>query len=360
MDARVWKMVMVLGTVLVFTLISVSPVVAEATSGDGPFDAMAPTEEWQTLDSGQYRWYVFHFDRVEDEMNHPIEIKMVAEPYNSALLTIRNQDQVDEWVREGEHLHFGCTTMVNEDADVNGKPDYQQWAGALTASGDYYLVVEHARDVSEQANYQFTINGHDITFPTLEAVEAEPVASLEPEPVAMADEGTMDENLTTETFALTIEPAAAAAELMGTGPDFAMAPTGAWTELKAGEYHWYKINYDYDDDWTEPMTIELYSDPLDAAVLTVRNGHQAELWRQDGTHEHFGCCVRPEVTSQVESDDEDDEEGLMIDETEKLAEAIWSAHMTESGEYYLVVEHAKNSTEPTFYRFDIAGQGVGF
>lgn len=348
------KMTMVLGTVLVLTLIMVTPVLAEVAVGDGPFDAMAPTEEWQTLDSGQYHWYVFNFD-YDDDLSKPIEIKMLAEPYASALMTIRNQDQVDEWVREGEHMHFGCTTMVNEDADVNGKPDYQQWAGALTASGDYYLVVEHARDMSEPANYQFTINGQNITFPTLEAVEAAPMAS-----VATADEGTTDESLMTETFALTVEPAAAAAELMGTGPDFAMEPTGTWTKLAGGQNHWYRFTYDDDDDWTEPLTIKLYSEPLDAAVLTIRNGHQAELWRQDGTNEHFGCCVRPEVTSKVETDDEDDEEGLMIDETETLAEAIWSAHMTESGVYYLVVEHAKDSAEPAFYRFDIEGQGVGY
>jgi hypothetical protein len=307
---------------------------------------MAPTTEWQTINSGEYDWYVFHFDYVDDT-NEPIEIKMVAEPYASALMTVRNQAQVDEWVRDGTQLHFGCTTMVNEDLNLDGNPDYQQWAGKLRESGDYYLVVEHARDVTVPAFYQFEINGRNITLPAMTPVE-EPMAEAEIEaPETMA-------------AAAPVSETDATIEFLGTGPDFAMVPNGEWTELDSGEYHWYKITYDESDDWTEPMTIQLYSEPLDSAILTVRNGHQAELWRQDGTHNHFGCCVRPYYTSKVDDEDDDAEEDSLIEETEHLATATWSAKLDESGEFYLVVEHAKNSSEPAFYRFDIMGQGFDF
>jgi hypothetical protein len=297
------------------------------------------------LNPNEYDWYVFHFDYEDDNLNQPIEIKMLAEPYNGATLTIRNQAQIDKWIRDGEHLHFGCTTMVNEDANFDGFADYSQWAGTLRESGDYFLVVEHARDVTVPANYQFTITGDDISFPA----QAMPVAAEE-----VASEMT---SATAE-----VEPTAApmaVAELLGTGPDFAMAPNGEWTPLQSGQYHWYKFTYDESDDWVEPVTIRLYTEPLDGAILTVRNGEQANLWRHDGEHHHFGCCTRPEFTTQVETDDEDEEDG-MIEETAQLDYATWSADLDSSGDYYLVVEHTKNSAEPAFYRFDIVGQGLDF
>ena len=46
---------------LVLALLVGSPAKAEIPRGDGPFDAMTPTQEWQTLESEQYDWYVFHF-----------------------------------------------------------------------------------------------------------------------------------------------------------------------------------------------------------------------------------------------------------------------------------------------------------
>jgi hypothetical protein len=188
-------------------------------------------------------------------------------------------------------------------------------------------------------------------------MEAAPMTMAAPIPDALpaAQEA---EVVSTEAPQLTDAPAVEAT-LLGTGPDYAMQPTGEWTELEGGGYHWYKFIFDEDEDWTKPVTIRLYSDPLDGTIATVRNGDQAELWRQEGEHKHFGCCVRPEVTTQVKTDDEDEEDGL-VSETEKLDYAIWSADLTASGVYYIVVEHAENSTEPAFYRFDIEGDGVGF
>ena len=76
-------------------------------------------------------------------------------------------------------------------------------------------------------------------------------------------------------------------EWAGTGPDFAMAPNDEWQSLDPGAYHWYKFTFDENEDWTEPLAIRLYTDPANAAILTVRNGDQAEAWRQEGVHKHF-------------------------------------------------------------------------
>ncbi len=105
---------------------------------------------------------------------------------------------------------------------------------------------------------------------------------------------------------------------MGTGPDFAMQPTGEWMQLEKGANHWYKFTYDDDDDYTRPVTIHMFTNPKDATILTVRNGDQAEAWRQDGENLHFGCCTPAKTSS---GDEEGDEE---VDEKD-LAYAQWSA-----------------------------------
>jgi len=229
------------------------------------------------------------------------------------------------------------------DKDLDGKMDYSLWSGSLRESGRYYIVVEHARDLMEPAYYRFTISGENLSFPLLGET---PMASSAPlaEAQAMATE---------QGSAVTPEM-----DLTGTGPDFAMAPSFDWKELQSGEYHWYSFTYDEHEDWNEPVTIHLFSEPGSGAVLTVRNGDQAELWRQEGEHDHFGCCVPEEMTVRVEEDDLD--EDRWDEETEESAYAVWSADLTESGVYYIVVEHAKNSSEPAFYRFELSGDGLHF
>ncbi len=146
-----------------------------------------------------------------------------------------------------------------------------------------------------------------------------------------------------------LEPAG----LMGTGPDFAMQPTLAWTQLEKGQQHWYKFTYDDDDDNARPVTIHMFADPKDATILTVRNGDQAETWRQDGENLHFGCCTPAKGPTG-------DEEGDEKIDAKDLAYAQWSANLTESGEYFIVIEHAKDVNEPGFYRFEVSGDGVAF
>jgi hypothetical protein len=403
---------------------------AEAPTGEGPFDTMAPSGEWMQLEEGEYDWYSFHFDydSRDEAVHEPIEIRMFAEPYASATLTVRNQDQIDQWVRDGENLHFGCCTMVDRDRnndgfadyalvptgawtemeangahwyvfdfdydddatdavrvrlynepyedvvltvrnaeqanmwrqvgenehfgccslvdvdnDDDGRLDYAEWEGSLRSSGRYFIVVESAEGAQTPAFYRFTLSGDNLSFPRLVEQTAGVVApiaepKLAPEPVAMA-----------EPMMEALEPDG----LMGTGPDFAMQPTEAWTELEKGKQHWYKFTYDDDDDNAEPVAIHMFTDPSDATILTVRNGDQAEAWRQDGENLHFGCCTPAKTTS---GDEEGDEE---IDEKD-LAYAQWVAQLTESGEYYIVIEHAENVDEPGFYRFEISGDGVAF
>jgi hypothetical protein len=127
----------------------------------------------------------------------------------------------------------------------------------------------------------------------------------------------------------------------GTGPDLALAPTAEWVELGEGQHHWYAFNYDFDESY-DPIEIRMYTAPEDGAILTIRNAEQAQKWRDDGTHEHTGCC-----TVQDLGDKDTDY-------------AVWAGKLDSSGTYYIVVEHAKNLSGPVYYMFTMEGEGVSY
>jgi hypothetical protein len=327
-----------------------APVSLKGMAGSGPDFALTPTGTWTELTPGKYHWYAFDFD-YDTDVTQPVTIRLYAEPQDGATLTVRNAEQAKLWEEEGEHNHFGCCTLVDVDKDGNGIADYARWSGSLRESGRYFIVAELAEGQTAPAFYRFTISGENLSFPRMDETA-----------VAMASpENQQAPEMPQAVAAPMAAPAEAmpTVEMAGSGPDFAMAPTEEWQSLEAGGYHWYKFTFDQDDDWTEPVMIRLFTEPADAAILTVRNGHQAELWRQDGVHKHFGCCVPQEMTKQAVNDEGDEENGAG-NETEKLPYAFWSADLTESGVYYLVVEHAKNLSEPALYRFELSGEGVTF
>lgn len=329
MSTKIWKPAVVLAVALVLLLTGGTAALAETPSGEGPFDTMAPTGEWMKLEPNEYDWYSFNFDydTSDDAVHEPIEIRMFAEPHAGATLTVRNQAQIDEWVRDGEHMHFGCCTMVDRDKNDDGFADYAEWAGTLRESGTYYIVVEHDKDVAEDAYYRFDISGKNLSFPAAA------------------------ESLTMEAAPLTIEAPAAAmapvalASLAGSAPDYALVPTGAWTELTPESKHWYVFDFDYDEDINDPVGIRLYNEPYEDVVLTVRNSEQADLWRRDGEKEHFGCC------SLVDVDNDGDG---------KFDYSEWEGSLRESGRYYIVVEPAEGTKTPAYYRFTLTGDNLTF
>jgi hypothetical protein len=325
----VWKPVLVFTVILVLMLTGVTAVFADPPSGEGPFDTMAPSGEWMTLKPGEYDWYSFYFDydSSDDAVHEPIEIRMFAEPYASATLTVRNQEQIDEWVRDGKHMHFGCCTMVDRDKNDDGLADYAEWAGTLRESGTYYIVVEHAKDLAKDAHYRFDISGENLSFPA-----AAKSLTVEAAPTAV------------EAPAAALAPVALT-EMAGSAPDYALVPTGAWTELAADAEHWYVFDFDYDKEIDKPVSIRLFNEPYEDVVLTVRNAEQADLWRRDGKAEHFGCC------SLVDVDNDGDG---------KLDYSEWAGSLRESGRYYIVIEPAEGTKTASYYRFTLTGDNLTF
>jgi 5-hydroxyisourate hydrolase-like protein (transthyretin family) len=309
----------------IIALVGAGPAAAQAPQGGGPDEAMVPTGAWTEIKSGEYHWYKFHFDYDADRVAKPVEIRMYAEPYDGAILTVRNEEQAQLWRTEGEQEHFGCCTMVDVDRNDDGKSDYAVWAGTLRSSGDYYIVVEHAKSMTQPAMYRFTVSGEGLSFPMAKpAPAAAPAKAAEPTKV---------------------EPRMMTG-LEGTGPDYAMVPNGEWTAIDEGAYHWYAFYFDYDADrMAEPIEIRLYTDRFDGATLTVRNAEQAQLWRDEGEHQHFGCCTMVDVDK--------DKDG-------NADYAVWAGTLRSSGTYYIVVEHARNMTGPVMYRFTMSGKGFSF
>lgn len=290
--------------------------------GTGPDFAIAPPSGWTELKAGEIRWYAFDFGYDAKREDPVIELKVWSEPNAGALVTLRNEENANTWRKDGKHESFGRATPVAIDRDGNGLPDYSLWAGELRVSGRYYLVVEHTKDFSKPVYYRMELSGKGFSFPG-EAVmpAAAVVAAIAPQPPAVTG-------------------------LSGTGPDYAMRPTGAEMVIQSGQYHWYAFHFGYDEKYAgQPVTVRLYSEPHNGAVLTLRTTEQADLWRRDGTHEHFGCC-----TNSVEA----------LDKEGNYLYTLWSGTLRESGTYYLVVEHAPNLSGAVTYHFSIEGAGVSY
>ncbi|MCB0064349.1 MAG: hypothetical protein KDE19_19630, partial [Caldilineaceae bacterium] len=302
------------------------------TAGSGPDLPMIPTGEWTTIEEGQYHWYTFYFAYDEDYKTEPLEIRMYTDPFDGAILTVRNAEQAQRWREDGTQEHFGCCTVAATDKDENGsKADYAAWAGTLRSSSQYYIVVEHGKDVKGPVAYRFTMTGRGFSFPN-----AAPAAAQAREAPAIPLQPVVAE--TTPPLVLN--------GLNGTGPDYALAPTGAETVINAGEFHWYAFQVSYDDaELLQPVEIRFYSSPSDGATLTVRNSEQAEQWRKEGEHLHFGCCTL------IDKDENDD--GVKD-------YAMWAGNLRESGTYYVVIEHAQNISGPVTYHFVLTGEGVSW
>lgn len=298
-------------------------------AGTGPDYPMMPTGEWMEISSGEYQWFAFAYDFDEDF--EPIEIRMYAEPTEGAILTVRNAEQANLWREDGTHEHIGCCTVqvLDKNADDDDvETPYAVWAGTLDSSGIYYLVVEHAKNLAEPVSYRFEFAGAEGV-----AMPAELYATVAEAPV-------------TEPEVL-VEEMAIEVETIESGPDFAMRPTGEWVSLEEGAYHWYAFDYDFDEDF-DPFEVRIYTEPENGAVLTIRNAEQAQEWREDGTHEHIGCC-----TVQVLGKDADDEDI-------ETPYAVWAGTLGSSGTYYIVIENAEGVSGPVYYMFTIEGEGISY
>ena len=207
------------------------------------------------------------------------------------------------------------------------------------ASGKYYIVVSPAAGLTEDISYRLEVIGKGVSSeqatmePTIEPVAALPAAApaMESAPVAH----------------------------IGESPFSAMPITTEWRSVDAGDQQWFAFTYDEDETYGT-LELRVYADPDQSTVVTVRNEAQAELWIQDGTQEHFGCCTPIDINNKVfDDEDEDfDEDKDYGDETVRAPYMRWAADDLASGQYYIVVALAEGEQGPAMYRLELFGEGV--
>lgn len=134
-------------------------------------------------------------------------------------------------------------------------------------------------------------------------------------------------------------------KLAGISPDDAIAPTGEWTTITNGEQHWFTFHHDFDADITEPIEIQMYTDPQDSAILRLLNREQVQLWNTEGKLEYFGDANIQEYDPETE---------------ERPDHAVWIGQLFSTGTYHIMVETAKDFEGTASYRFTMNGPNLSF
>jgi hypothetical protein len=116
----------------------------------------------------------------------------------------------------------------------------------------------------------------------------------------------------------------------------AQEPSGEWEPLAAGESHWYSFEYLGDGS---QIDIRMEVDPDEGVGFSVWTPEQMQLLAAGeevdpvgrGSVDPFtGCCL------------------------------VWSGNFNTAGTYYILVEHTGNHAGTSYYRLEVAGDGVWF
>ena len=309
----------------------------EPAAGLHPEKAMSPTVGWVTVTPDEAHWYTFNYDYNDDDDTHPAQAIATLQMMSAGDVgfIVQTMDRLGPWIDADDDpgpLGVGTPIFTGNDDDGDGVYDAQTlvWAGSAKASGDYLIIVEG------DGLYQLDVEGETVNFkqPSLESAmafggttPAHDMMDDSMEAVAMAD----DEVLT-ETFALTIEPAAAAvAAAAGTGVESAIAPTIGWATVEPGESQWYTFNYDYDlgsDDPAEQVTALLEMESAGSVNFIVQTLDRLGPYA-------FGDDIPGPlgVGSQMYRGNDDDGDGVYNPHM-----LSWTGSARASGTYYVIVD----------------------
>ena len=341
---------------LVILNVGVGQASAEATAGYGPESAIAPTVGWTAVEPGTTHWYTFDYDYVhtnESDDNEPsraIATLEMATP-GSVEFVVQTMERLGPWASEDEdpgHVGVGSPRYLGRDGDNDSVYSAHEliWAGSSRTSESFLIIVKG------DGGYRLTVDGETVNFtqPSLDGAVAftgmtSPSEMPDgPQTIAMAsDTG----DVQSETFALTIEPAAVVA---GSSPESALAPTVGWMTVKPGESHWYQFDYDYahknESDDNEPSR----------AIATLEMTNPGSVGFVVQTPDRFGPWL-----------DKDDDPGVLgvgsplylgtdddSDSVYSADELVWAGSARSSGTYYIIVE----GDGP--YRLTVTGDTVNF
>ena len=341
---------------LVLFNVGVSQAGNEETAGYAPENAVAPTVGWTTVEPGTTHWYTFDYDYVDEEEssdNAPkqaIATLEMATP-GSVGFVVQTMERLGPWASEDEdpgHVGIGSPRYLGRDDDNDSVYSAHElvWAGSSRTSESFLIMVKG------DGAYRLTIDGETVNF-TQPSLDGAVAFAGTPSQSEMSD-GTQTIAMTqdtsdvqSETFALTIEPAAVVA---GSNPESALAPTVGWMTVKPGESHWYQFDYDYvhknESDDNEPSR----------AIATLEMTNSGSVGFVVQTPDRFGPWL-----------DEDDDPGVLgvgsplylgtdddNDSVYSADELVWAGSARSSGTYYIIVE----GDGP--YRLSVTGETVNF
>ena len=144
---------------------------AAAAGGNGPDDALQPSDDWQPLEPGDSVWYAF--DYAGDGCR--IEVRLATEPAESATFALWTPEEIRRWGLglEAEPLGRGSV-----DPHATGTVS---WQGSFTTAGTYYVVVEQDSGYAGTSHYQLEVSGGGVSW-------SEPAPVPAPEPVTVQAE----------------------------------------------------------------------------------------------------------------------------------------------------------------------------
>lgn len=317
--------------------VGVASAADEPTAGFGPDTALAATGDWEGIAPGESRWYVFHYDYDNSsDDNRPsqavVELEMGHE--DSVSFEVWTQNQLRLWA---DGVDFDALGVGSKKSNFTGNDDHDTkllWAVKERSSETFYVIVDNERDIASY--YVLNINGQDVTFPTAGMNVVEKVS-----PAA-------DDEILTETMALTVEDTPASAIVDGYSADTAIATSHDSVTLQPGQQIWYTFEYDFDnnDENNTPSQalVEVAVDVQDSISFEVWTPDQVRLWAEnvefDATGE--GTIFRDGTG------DNDPNRNLLV----------WSGSAPASNTYYVIVENETDS--PANYTISISGEDVSF
>lgn len=213
MYTKLMRLMVAIFFVAGFAMTQAHVVQAATPGGGGPDNPAHQSGTWETIQPGEYRWYVFkmhadtstgsdHKKHESDRTNHAnqVEIRMYTQPNQGADLLLLDAQEARKWQQDGKLEHFGAATQlfVSDNQEIEGRNDsdsnkgkdkdnddtkdpddkgnprddfdsddmagYALWSSEMDASGTYYIVIHRDIHATGPASYQFTVSGNGVTM----------------------------------------------------------------------------------------------------------------------------------------------------------------------------------------------------
>jgi hypothetical protein len=129
--------------------------ISTASAADwGVDNALAPTGDWNQLDTAEEQWYAFHYAGDGSQ----IQVRLEATPEGSAGFVVWTPEEIQSWAI-GKRV-----TPIGRGSDDPFSAGELVWSGSFTTAGTYYVVVEHSGNPAGTSYYRLTVEGDGVSL----------------------------------------------------------------------------------------------------------------------------------------------------------------------------------------------------